>query len=627
MKRHLKSKCHRQAYARFQQNVDIGLAVDVAVQRTIAAFPAEGGPTEAGTLDRHFKRAKSTWSATELTLRRELAWLCFAVMSGMPLRASDDVYLAVYHKLSNDAAAPPARRRISDVLLPLLYDMVQRHRDKHLQDVDFFSISTDGWTNDYGEQFIAVNASYITDDFKLRTTLLDMVELPERHTWQHVAHKVAVVLETKMPPASVLTTTVTDNASTMLKAAAALHTNLDDMAIDNMADPSQWLEPDQDGVDPTGMWACVDHKAQLAALDVLGTDGDPTAPGSVLALYARLRATVRHLRQSPKLMHDLRGRCVELDINFSKPILDVKTRWLSTWMMGESAYKLHRAILRMAALGVFDDDRKYGDLELLTPREWAKVARYTALLKPIADFVRTSEGEHYVTIAAVPVLYLRARAAMTVDPADDADLRTLKRRLMDAWDERLGFLTSRPNLALIGAALHPQYGHLLFVSPATRQQVAEAVAQWGYDFHRVQGQPSAVMQRAANSVMQPVAVRAVASVQAFRDDYAALFDHFANNLPDKVGPRRLSCTRPSHCRCTGMVEGTGDGRYATIGDAGSHSFGSAGNLGNVGAHFFALWSLESRARTPGKSQAVDVDGDIVSPSRGHARSGPLAESD
>ena len=536
MKRHIQSNFHKKALLRFKQNVDAGVDVDVAVQRTIAAFSAE--KVVEGPLDKHVKRAKTSWSSSDQTLRRELAWLCFAITSDMPLRAAEDSYLAVYHKLSNNAAPPPSRRRISDKLLPLLYDMVQRHRDIDLQSVDFFSISTDGWTNDYGEQYIAVNASYITPvDFKLCTTLLDMVELPERHTWCHVAHKVAVVLEEKMPPSAVLTTSVTDNAATMLKAAAALSFGLDEMAIDNMADPTQWLAPNQDGIDPTALWACVDHKAQLAALDVLGTDGTATAPGTVLALYARLRATVRHIRQSPKLTHDLRHRCKELGLEFTKPILDVKTRWLSMWMMGDSAYKIHLAVLRMAAFGAFDDNRKYGDLELLTPREWAKILRYTALLEPIADFVRTCEGERYVTIAAVPVLFLRARAAMTVSQADDADVRLLKNRLLNAWDDRLGFLTTRPNLALVGAALHPQYGHLRFVTPAVQQQVADAIAKWGFEFHQLKPAAAAAAQplaRAASSSVQPVAVRATVSAQTFREEYDSLFRHFSADLPNDV---------------------------------------------------------------------------------------------
>lgn len=527
MKRHFESSnFHKKAHEYFVQLISGGMAEEAAIKAVVSRFSPPAGGDIVGPMDAFTKRAKHSATANSLTVQRELAFVCFTIIAGVSFRSAENPYLLAYHEKSNNAEAPPSRKRISNVLLPLLFSLVQQHRAKVLNDVDFFAISTDGWTNDHGEQYIAINASFVDKQFRLRTVLLDFVALPERHTWRNIAHKVAVALEAKMPVTAILTTTVCDNASVMLKAAAALHTNLDDMAIDNMGNPEAWLEPDEDDVDPTALWGCVDHKAQLAALDVLGVDGN--APASIVALYGRLRCLVRHIRQSPKLTHALREACTFLKIDFVKPILDVKTRWLSTWMMGDTAGRLHRAILRIAAQGAFDDNRQYGDLDILMPHEWARIAQFTKILEPVADFVRVCEGEQYVTMASTPVLFLRARSAMQDNVGDDNSVRELKNRLRAAWDTRLGFLVARPNLALAAAALHPAYGHLRFVAPDVREELEKKIADWAHEFAMVAPAPARVDASVASLIVRSLAA---SSAESLRELYRTLYTHFNANMP------------------------------------------------------------------------------------------------
>lgn len=569
LKRHItKSQFHKKAYEYYTQLVNGGMEEGAAVDAVILrhGVAAHGG-SSSGPMDAFVKRATHSATATSQTVVRELTFLCYAITTGASFRSADNAFLTHYHALSNNAAPPPGRERISDVLLPLLYNIVLEHRKLLLHKVDFFAVSADAWTNEQGEQFVGVNASFVDHSFQMRSFLLDMVALPERHTWCHIAHKVAVVLETNMPPEALLTTTVTDNASVMLKAALALHTNLDEMAIDNMGDVSQWLEPngrhpnddddadgedddddadDDDGrIDPTALWACIDHKAQLAALDVLGVDGN--APAAIRSLYTRLRALVRHIRQSPKLTHLLREYCTELNVAFVKPILDVKTRWLSMWMMGETAHKLHRPILRMAAQGAFDDERQYGDLNILLPCEWAQVDVYTKLLEPVADFVRVCEGEQYITMAAAPVLFLRARQAMHDAAGEDQQLKNLKMRLRNAWDRRLGFLVARPNLALAAAAMHPAYGHLRFISDQVREKLARRIAKWAFEFAQVAPAVAHVDRANRSTGARIVVSRSSLSISRFRDLYNDLYQSHVNDLPPAVaGGDVLALETPQH---------------------------------------------------------------------------------
>lgn len=478
-------------------------------------------------MDAFVKRTKREWSSSELNVRRELAFVCFLIETNSSFRLAENEYLAVYHTLSNGAAPPPNRRRVSDVLIPLLHGFVVQHQQIDLRKIDTFAMSADGWTNDYNEQFIAVNVHFILPtEFQPRVALLDMFALPERHTWQNVAHGIAVVLENRMPSTSLLTTTVTDNAATMLKVGAALHTNLPAMAIEQLIGGDYESPIEQEDLDPTALFPCVAHKAQLAALDVMGADGD--APASIVIVIDRVRAVVKAIRNSQKLVESLKLRCVELNIKYFKPILDVKTRWLSCWMMGNTAFQLHRAILRMAVLGAFDDET-YDELQLPTPSDWKIVEFYSKLLKPMADFVETLEGELYVTIAHAPVLFLRARAEMADLPSDDVSIRLLKLRLRTAWDARLGFLVSKPNLALVAAALHPKYAHLQFISAPLRAEVGAAIVDWGHEFAAASAAALPPV-RAAVSLSTPIIIRAAPSrtKDFLKAEYADYANHWAH---------------------------------------------------------------------------------------------------
>lgn len=91
---------------------------------------------------------------------RELTLLCFVVEKGLSFNALESDYLQLYADLGAQAH-PPSRRRASQTLLPLLYSLVVERQKKLYANVDYFSITTDGWTGVDNSQYIALTAHFV----------------------------------------------------------------------------------------------------------------------------------------------------------------------------------------------------------------------------------------------------------------------------------------------------------------------------------------------------------------------------------------------------------------------------------------------------------------------------------
>lgn len=158
--------------------------------------------------------------------------------------------------------------------------------------------------------------------------------------------------------------------------------------------------------------------------------------------------------------------------------LDVPTRWLSCHEMLAVFVELYHDVLALCLSGKLD---AY-DGDIPSHKDVKAIRALVAAMQPVAQLVRDCEGEdNYVSIALVPVLLARCLAALV--PGDEPKkVRTFKTKLAACLEDRLGHLLRRPNLALGAAALHPGYGHLLFVAPLVRDKVWEELAVWASDF-------------------------------------------------------------------------------------------------------------------------------------------------
>ena len=155
--------------------------------------------------------------------------------------------------------------------------------------------------------------------------------------------------------------------------------------------------------------------------------------------------------------------------NQKKPwnlILDVPTRWSSTFLMVERFVQLYEDILIYGFRGGLDQYDEYSNGRFIDLSELNTLKSWADALAPVADFVRIGEGEKYATLAWICPLF--AHVLECVKPSGGLVAQAEKKfrkKLHGALNDRLGFLLKRVNMALAASALHPAFARLLFVSP------------------------------------------------------------------------------------------------------------------------------------------------------------------
>jgi hypothetical protein len=267
-----------------------------------------------------------------------------------------------------------------------------------------------------------------------------------------------------------------------------LHSNLTIASIDGIG-PDDWFEPASD--DCTATFNCVAHTVQLATMkDVFdvddGSNNDDDDCASIKQIVSRVRKLCTVFNTSPQKAALLKSAQAATNRPLLAVVRDVPTRWLSLHAMLDRFVSIYPDVLYLTLQGKLNpsgnaaDDRDIDDF--IAPLELEKIRRWVDVLRPIADFVNDVEGEHYFTLAAVPVLLLRCLRTLEPAVADDVDTASLKRRLREALKTRVGYVIDEPGLPLAAAACDPRFGHLRFISDDLRNRLYDTMVEWAMEF-------------------------------------------------------------------------------------------------------------------------------------------------
>jgi hypothetical protein len=209
LRRHMKSTYHAKALAKFKEKIGAPtfMAYDKAAQEVIDEMKV--ACESNSVLTQLMKRQRTEGDAAASQMYRELMFVCFQISKGLSFSTADDPYLAAFVESSQQQQLPD-RKRIANTLLPLMYNLVVSDRAVKWSKVDFFSITTDGWTSVAQAQYVAITIHFVSD-WRLHSMLLDLVPLSESHNWQNLTRAVALRIQNLLPPTATLVCTVTDN--------------------------------------------------------------------------------------------------------------------------------------------------------------------------------------------------------------------------------------------------------------------------------------------------------------------------------------------------------------------------------------------------------------------------------
>lgn len=241
------------------------------------------------------------------------------------------------------------------------------------------SFTTDIWTSPSSVPFICVTVHYIDAEWNLKHFVLAFRHIPGKHTGVRISTVFCDILKEYDVLERTLCVTL-DNASNN-------DTFIDDLISKNVLR------------DKECQVRCFPHVMNLAAQVSLQEFIDKIEP---------LRIAIKAIRYSPLKLDRLETFCGQEDppLKFVKPILDVKTRWNSTFDMLERTIRLKSPLIRIFN-EIAMEPRKSGEdpFPIFTHSDWETYRLISDLLRPFKEVTVEISGDSYPTFSTSLPLY------------------------------------------------------------------------------------------------------------------------------------------------------------------------------------------------------------------------------
>lgn len=192
-------------------------------------------------------------------------------------------------------------------------------------------------------------------------------------------------------------------------------------------------------------------------------------------VIADVRRTMVDVSGSPTLLKLLHEAQRALSMKQANPVLDVPTRFATTYYMLQSYIDTVYRPLCYATVKNWLDNY---DVGVIDPDDHEVVSQFVVAAAPIADAISILEGEHYVTVALLVPLYLNCFNKLSAVNGAPRSVNDFRRQLQRALEEKFSYLVTEPNLPLIATMLHPAFAHCDFIEDAVYEQCVNELATW-----------------------------------------------------------------------------------------------------------------------------------------------------
>lgn len=338
-------------------------------------------------------------------------------MSNQPFtEAQQNEFVEMVHLLN------PAAELISDktVKRDLMAKYIKKVEEIKLvisQAPGKFSFTVDGWTSKNVHPFMAIRAHWISEEWEHKSVLLDLSYIDGDHSGLHYSQIFMACLERFSIPLSKVMCITMDNVGandTFIESLEALGITAE--VIFNSAD---------------NRVRCMAHILNLCVQDILSKlkiplnhednenecldlpepDVDATYendPEEDVIIHpqcpnqptiAKLRILVRKIRKSTQMRQKLKKLCLLCQMDYLTPVLDVATRWNSTYAMIQRAAKLKTPLAALCS------SEKSLQPFILTKTEYDELHTLELLLQKFDRATNLTSMARHSTIAAyIPTL-------------------------------------------------------------------------------------------------------------------------------------------------------------------------------------------------------------------------------
>lgn len=313
----------------------------------------------------------------------------------------------------------PSRNKHRNQMMKLADCVMKKVKESISNDMDFYSITTDIWSSRVMQSFMAVTLHYLTEEFEMKTFVVEVLPLKGSHTGEFIAECLSNTLSSFNLRLSKLALILRDNASNGIKACEklkaphfgcighSLHLVVGPFLLEKHA-ATNTIETEF--VDEN---AANDDDDDAVGYDFIENENSAEIVNRVCTIVSKFRKVAKYIKNSPKCKEkiehfDQMARASNRDtIHIA---LDVRTRWNSVLEMLMSMLKLKTGITSFLYHLKTVAGRKefnYKKLPDVSEQDWVLIEGVCLVLQPFKNVTSKLSGNKYPTFSqALP--YLRS---------------------------------------------------------------------------------------------------------------------------------------------------------------------------------------------------------------------------
>lgn len=344
----------------------------------------------------------------------------------------------------------PNRTHFSTKVVPLLYETIKTKVKFDIDDAEFISLTTDGWTCKHTIQsFYSLTARFINSEHELRSTVLQVTHFPGAHTASNIRQFIDDSLESWGIPPSKIEAILTDNAANVV---AAVKTS---------------------SLGAKKHIPCVIHTMQLCIQNKLFKE--QRSVSDALAVFRNIASHFHHSSHAVSKLKEIQG---ELKLKEHKLIQDVATRWNSTY------YMLERFVEQRKAITLYFISKPAssasGKVQNATDNQWELAEMLVSILRHFEKATRDMSQDNASVSGILPFVYAMEKF-LEYAQENASGVKTIVSDLKEDFGER--FLKYKENKDLkIAMMMDPRF-KLKYIDESEQSIMRELLCTEYYFFY------------------------------------------------------------------------------------------------------------------------------------------------
>lgn len=346
----------------------------------------------------------------------------------------------------------PSRNTFKENIIPKIYETVAQNVKKGLSG-NTVAFTTDSWTSRATRSYVTITAHFVPENFEMCSKILQTRELEESHTGENIGE---VLRNAATEWGCYVTGITTDNASNMKIAARTANISIH--------------------------LGCFAHTLNLASNKAIEVK-------SVHKLLGKIRVLVTFFHKSTTAAAILREKQKQLQVPEHKLVIDIKTRWNSSYIMVERF--LEQQVSIIAAM-VDDKVKKMHSskskacTELLSPEEVQKLEAFLKTMAPMYHATLAMSEDQQPTVGVILPLLVKLKDHFTEVESDTTFVKEIKRAVLDNLKTRY---TDENVVRFLeeAQALDPRFKHM--TSETTWSRIQTRAVEMGEKFPVVKKEP------------------------------------------------------------------------------------------------------------------------------------------